>query len=212
MRKVLALIFVLTCCSVFSSAQQQKPGVPDKWDVFGGYSLSHGYVANETPFPLTLNGGQASGTYYFTRHFGATAEFAAYTDDADSITFHTQGYLFGPSGRFGFKNGKYQRMSFFAHQLFGVTHISLKSDTDTTLTETTKPFTMVSGGGMDFKLSRHISIRPLQMEYFEQQISVDSLETPASVRTGARSFTSPDTGLKLSTDGFRYTAGAVFHF
>jgi hypothetical protein len=103
-------------------------------------------------------------------------------------------------------------MSFFAHQLFGVTHISLKSDTDTTLTETTKPFTMVSGGGMDFKLSRHISIRPLQMEYFEQQISVDSLETPASVRTGARSFTSPDTGLKLSTDGFRYTAGAVFHF
>ena len=100
MRKVLVLFFALACCSVLSSAQKQKPAALDKLDVFGGYSYSRVYAVNEGPFPdpMSLNGGQASVTYYFMRHVGATAEFAAYTDDLSTIngTFNTQGYLVWP--------------------------------------------------------------------------------------------------------------------
>lgn len=204
MRKIFAMILVFTFCSVFSSAQQKKSAQSDKWDVFAGYSFSRASLVNESPFPLHLNGGMASASYYPTKHLGATAEFAGYTDDVDSVTFNTQGYLFGPSTRFGLGN-RFSRVSFFAHQLFGVTHISMKSDTGEDCKEgstscTTNAFTMVSGGGVDYKLNKLISIRPAQVEYFSQRISIGALEGGNAE------------GIMINGDGFRYSAGAVIHF
>ena len=223
MRKALVLFFALTCCSVLSSAQQQKPAALDKWEVFGGYSYSRAYAGiNESPFPLSLNGGQAAGSYYFDKHFGATVEFAGYTDDVEYRTIHTQGYLAGPSARFGLGHGRYQRVSFSAHQLFGTTHFSFKYDpsvdcvsSEDTCSWSTNSFTMVTGGGVDKKLKKHISIRPVQMEYFTQQISIYDLESEGvDARPGARSYEdgNPFSGIKLSTNGFRYSGGVVVHF
>ncbi len=222
MRKFIAVFFAfsLICYPVLSSAQSKQPATPDKWDIFGGYSFSRASVVDETPFPLDLNGGQASGTFYFTRHFGATAEFAGYTDDTDETTFNTQGYLFGPSGRFGLPHGKYPRVTFFAHQLFGVTHLSWKADSSEDCTGdcsiTTNSFTMVSGGGVDIKLTKHLSIRPAQMEYFNEQISLGALfSDEPGARPGAKPLESEEDlldSIKISANGFRYSAGAVFHF
>ena len=220
MRKAIVLLFALTCCSILSSAQQPKPAALDKWDVFGGYSYSRAYVGiSESPFPLSLNGGQASGSYYFTRHLGATVEFAGDTDNVESVTVHTQGYLAGPSWRFGLGNGRFQRVSISVDQLFGATHFSIKPDSDEgcigICSITTNAFTMVTGGGIDIKLKKHIWIRPAQMEYFTQQISLFDFAEPAA-RPGARAITPyeaiPESGVKLSTNGFRYSAGVVFHF
>lgn len=227
MRKAIVLFLALTCCSILSSAQQPKPAALDKLDIFGGYSYSRVYFVNEPPFPdpMSLNGGQASVTYYFMRHVGATAEFAAYTDDLSTIqgTFNTQGYLFGPSTRFGLGKGRNQRVSFFAHQLFGTTHISLKPDqsgeqcTETSAACTTNSFTMVTGGGVDFKLKKHISIRPVQMEYFTQQIALYSfLGEGGATGVRAAATSSAEVGdpnsIKLSTNGFRYSGGVVVRF
>ncbi|MGA3011342.1 MAG: outer membrane beta-barrel protein [Terracidiphilus sp.] len=227
MPKALVLFLALTCCSILSSAQQPKPAALDKWDVFGGYSYSRAYVGiNESPFPLSLNGGQASGSYYFNKYVGATVEFAGYTDSVDSSvkTVNTQGYLAGPSVRFGLGHGRLPRVSFFAHQLFGATHFSFALDptiTDCGPTEescslSTNSFTMVSGGGVDIKLRKHISIRPVQMEYFTQQISVfDLVGEEGDARPAAKSFEiidNPESGIKLSTNGFRYSGGVVVRF
>jgi hypothetical protein len=220
MRKTFVLFFALACCSILSSAQQQKPAALDKWDIFGGYSYSRAYAGiNESPFPLSLNGGQASGTYYFDKHFGATVEFAGYTDDVESMNIHTQGYLAGPSWRFGLGHGRFQRASISVDQLFGATHISIKPDSSVecvgSCSVTTNAFTMVTGGGVDIKLKKHISIRPVQMEYFTQQISIFDIEGGVGeARPGARTYgeENPMSGIKLSTNGFRYSGGVVFHF
>jgi len=224
MRKMIGLFVVLAFCLASVSAQQTKPTSVDRWDAFAGYSLSRIYVANEAPFPMNLNGGQGAITYNFTRHLGATAEVAGYTNDTEDVTFSTQAFLFGPTARFGFAHGKNPRVSFFAHQLFGVTRMTITSDegetcgTGTSPTCTTHPFTMASGGGVDVKVSKHIWVRPLQLEYFNEQISLDSLVGVANVgvvpspRSAATPYASAFSGIHITGQGLRYSAGAVYRF
>jgi len=50
---------------------------------------------------------------------------------------------------------------------------------------------MTAGGGIDLKVSKHFSIRPVQAEYFLTRI--------------------PD-GLNNRQNNFRYSAGVVFRF
>lgn len=225
MRKFFVLALVLTGCLV-QSWSQLKVVDPSKVEVFGGYSYSRAYVVNGTPlpYPLSLNGGQASGTYFPVRHFGFTGEFAGYTDNVSvteedgvaNSTIDTQGYLFGPTARFGLPNNKF---SFFVNQLFGVTHFSFKINSiggdpcPSACTATTNAFTMATGGGFDIKVSKHFSVRPAQLEYFTQQINLFSLDEPGSVHASARPLSSnPGDSLKISTNGFRFSAGGVFHF
>jgi hypothetical protein len=52
-------------------------------------------------------------------------------------------------------------------------------------------FAMTAGGGIDLKVSKHFSIRPVQAEYFLTRI--------------------PD-GLNNRQNNFRYSAGVVFRF
>jgi hypothetical protein len=213
MRKLIALFIVLTCCLAFSSAQQKKATDLSKWDVFGGYSYSRGYFANMPFSPMSLNGGQGAATYYFNKNLGATGEFAGYSDDVEGLTVRTQGYLFGPTGRFGVKN---QRVSFFAQQLFGVTHFSFTADPilecTSDCTSTTNAFTMISGGGVDIKVKKYLSLRPMQLEYFSQRLSIDNIGIFAASRPGPVAYGRASSGMYLSTNGFRYSTGAVFHF
>jgi hypothetical protein len=78
---------------------------------------------------------------------------------------------------------------------------------------------MASGGGVDIKLNKHFSVRPLQMEYYNERISMDSIgglffAIPVSPgpRLLAHPYGSGSTGIKLLADGFRYTGGAVYRF
>jgi hypothetical protein len=198
-------MFVLTCCLSITPAQQPKPAALDKWDIFAGYSFSRASVVSEYPFPLILNGGQASATYFFNKHLGLTGELAGYTNDSDGATFKTEGYLFGPTVRYRIKNSRY---SLFAHQLFGVTHIGITADsgepcgnrTAAGAACTANPFTIASGGGFDVKVSKHLSVRPMQVEYFNQLVSVGALENEYVGNE------------KIGVEGFRYSGGAVIRF
>jgi hypothetical protein len=50
---------------------------------------------------------------------------------------------------------------------------------------------MTAGGGIDFKVSKHVSVRPVQADYFLTKI--------------------PD-GLNNRQNNFRFSAGVVFRF
>jgi hypothetical protein len=172
---------------------------------------------------MNLNGGQGAVSYNFTRHLGATAEVAGYTNDVDGATFSTQAFLFGPTARFGFRHEKNPRISVFAHQLFGVTHMTITSDTGeacgsgTSPTCSSHPFTMASGGGFDVKLNKRFSVRPLQVEYFSEQVSLDSIGALAvgvvpTPRNAAQPYASGNTGIRITVEGVRYSGGAVYRF
>jgi hypothetical protein len=165
---------------------------------------------------MSLNGGQASGSYFFTKNLGATGEFAAYTDTIESaLIIDSQAYLFGPTGRVKVT----PRVSLSAHQLFGTTHFAFKPTAAEECTSncqiTTNSLTLVSGGGVDIKLCNHFSIRPVQMEYFTQQLNISDFESEAAAKRSAAvtPMTKASVGSpKYSTNGFRYSAGAVVHF
>jgi hypothetical protein len=165
-----------------------------------------------------LKGGQASVTYFPVKHFGLTGDFADFTKSqgitGSTITeaINEQDYLFGPTFRDSLKAGRPQ-ITLFAHQLFGVAHTSttftpssfscsVSSSGSTNPTCTANLFTMVSGGGVDLRITSHISIRPAQLDYFEQQISAESFFGTAISNDSA----------KLGINGFRYSAGAVINF
>jgi len=214
MRKLIVFLFVCILSSVTLQAQQQNKQ-QDKWEVFGGYTYAKAYFANHanTISPLSLNGGQFAVTYYGSKHIGLTADFSSLADHValnnaqafSGAEFRNESFLFGPTARFGFPGVKSQRVSLFAHQLFGVSRVSITPDYGDFCNATQKqckatPFTMNSGGGMDLKVSAHVSVRPFQMDYWSQKLSMSDL---MKENTG---------GENISTDGFRYSAGVVYNF
>jgi hypothetical protein len=134
---------------------------------------------------------------------------SGYTEDISA-----QSYLFGPTFRYGVFGGK---ASLFFQALFGATHnsfnLSVPADSSEVAfcyTESTvepinpcssKNFTVATGGGVDIRLMRHIAVRPVQMEYWTEQIPYSVYEP------GLTNYSEKD-----GVDGFRYSAGAVFNF
>ncbi len=172
---------------------------------------------------FNMNGGQASVTYFPVKHFGLTGDFTIFEKTQNVIdpvatgltatqAVHEQDYLFGPTFRYTLKAGNHA-ITLFAHQLFGVAHsstaftpssldCSVSSSGSSSSTCSANPFTMVSGGGVDVRVASHIAIRPAQLDYFEQQLSAQSLFGSGSTTDSS----------KLGVDGFRYSAGAVVNF
>jgi hypothetical protein len=224
---VFLALFVTTACCTAQQAIQQK------WTVFGGYSVMrlygypniYGTAASSDMFaPFGLFGGEGSVTYSPFRHVGFTADVSITSQDKPTFTqnywqtTHQQNYLFGPEFRFAVKTaGGSQRVSLFAHQLFGVTHttIGFRSYATPTLecyesgqtartSCSANPFTIVSGGGMDIRVDSHISIRPAQLDYLAQQLKAASF-------LGGGLSSQNDSG-RLGVSGFRYSVGAVVRF
>jgi hypothetical protein len=63
----------------------------------------------------------------------------------------------------------------------------------TNISGTQHPFTMIAGGGLDIRLSKNFSVRPIEIDYVLTR------------------FTNPITQTN-NQNSFRYSAGAVFHF
>ena len=85
--------------------------------------------------------------------------------------------------------------SAFAHVLLG--GVTQKSSADQTLRYTR--FIWSVGGGLDFKTSSRISIRPVQLDYERQKVPV--------VDTGG-----PEPIPPVGVNGLRYSAGIVLNF
>jgi hypothetical protein len=126
-----------------------------------------------------LNGGSASIAFNFNRYIGLVADIGGYDDSKlvltgtganESLTVNSSGtaysYLFGP--RFSFRNST--RFTPFAQVLVGGVHasevtISNCTGTDCIPLPSQNALAVTAGGGLDIRLTRHFSLRPIQAEY-----------------------------------------------
>jgi len=190
MRKLRVVLLVSVSCSV------PMLGQTDKAELFGGYSFeriapgcgSNYRCGSADPGPATnLNGWTASVTGYFYKSLGISAQFTGnYNGTAalSSSTVHRYSYQFGPAYAFRMRSAR-----IFAHALFG--GVTQGSSADQALSYSA--FIWSVGGGLDFKASSRISIRPVQLDYERQRVSL--VPTPT-----------------VGVNGLRYSAGIVLNF
>lgn len=166
---------------------QSTEDLTARFEAYGGYYYVRFNVnANVQGVPpsqaFNANGGGVQLEYNATDRLGLVGDFAGYAVSNASngaLAAVAATYMFGP--RLNFRR---RRINPFAQALFGGifgTHgIGNASNQNR--------FAMTAGGGIDFKLSAHLSLRPVQAEY---------------VMT-----TFPD-GLNNRQNNFRYGAGVV---
>jgi hypothetical protein len=221
MCKYFATLIVFLFAMASLPAQQPKAQSLEKWEFFGGYSLFHAYDYPQMA-PVSMNGGQAAVTYFPTKYLGFGGEFSAFANGTQNElissvnvarTVKSQEYLFGPTLRFGLRGAANQRVSFFVHQYFGVSHLTFATNStsntnasceNAVVSCSVNPFEILSGGGIDLKVSKHIALRPVQFDYSNQEITCRSLgDTAPGVDSSCGTY---------GGRGFRYTTGAAFRF
>ena len=190
MRKLRVLLLVSVSCSVPMLAQT------DKGELFGGYSFERigpgcgsNYRCGSNSNPATnLNGWATSLTGYFYKSLGISAQFTGNYNGTAALSYSTvqrYSYQFGPAYAF-----RVRKASAFAHALLG--GVTQKSSADQSLSYSA--FIWSVGGGLDFKASSRISIRPVQLDYERQRVPGVGALSP------------------IGANGLRYSAGVVLHF
>lgn len=162
-----SLLAVLALSAVSASAQETAPKV----DVFAGYSYVQANPGVTGFDSFHLHGGNANVSYNINNWLGAVADFGGYTNgnilsSGASGTFST--YLFGP--RVSYRH--YSRITPFGQVLFGAAHANAAAFNTT---GTQNAFAMTAGGGVDYKVLDHFSIRPFQAEYLLTRFNENTL-------------------------------------
>ena len=184
--------WVLTLLAIFAfvlpaKAEKEEPG----FEAFGGYYYARFNVNANVPgiAPSATykgNGGGGQLEYNANHWLGVVGDlggFIAASSGNGSFAGVAFTYLLGP--RVNFRRGK---VTLFAQTLFGGVRTT---DGIAQSSGTENNFAMTAGGGIDLKVSRHVSIRPVQAEYFMTKI--------------------PD-GLNNRQDNLRVGAGIVFQY
>jgi len=212
-------------------AQDETPKV----QVFGGYSLlrlDHGGLTGPlldvdlrqatNPFALkgySLNGWNAEAQYNADRWLGVAADFGgSYGSPFTAATDRTlsglpketaYSFLAGPVISYRTKS----KITPFGHALFGWERTSL--DGSTISGSVTSPvsvaatnytdFTMALGGGVDYKITRHFSLRAGQLDWYHTSVNLNKFYTSAFGGTLLQ-------GLRTNQTNYRFSAGAVVRF
>ena len=157
---------------------------PSKIEVYGGYYYARFNInANLAGVPpsqtFNANGGGGQAEYNANGWLGFVGDLAGYgaTSTANgTLVGGAFTYLFGP--RVNFRHGKVMP---FAQALFGgiatTSGIGVSGDQNN--------FAMTAGGGIDFKVTRYISVRPVQAEYFMTRLPNGPNNRENNLRIGA---------------------------
>ncbi len=143
-------------------------------DLFLGYSFLRANSARNIP-AFTANGGLGSFGVNLNNHIGFEFEFGGFHNgNIHNVQFDTtmMTYLFGPR----FSLGRSRRVDPYLHTLFGGIHLTTSlpvtvAATPTSAATTTRiaasqdNFAMALGGGLDVKMNRHMTLRPIQLDY-----------------------------------------------
>jgi len=181
-KKPFAIVLALALFGLAAPLMAQEP--TSKFEVYGGYYYARfnvnasaaGGAPSET---FNGNGGGVQLEYNATNCLGVVGDLAGY-----GVTATTNGalvgggftYLFGP--RVNFRHGKVMP---FAQTLFG----GIRTTDGIGHSGPENNFAMTAGGGIDFKVSRHVSIRPVQAEYFMTKIPDGLNNRQDNLRVGA---------------------------
>ncbi len=198
---IVVLIIALSCLGAWA---QQDEGTP-KVEVPILFSLAniHPNVTPITSFNLYGGGGQFD--VNFGRVFGIKAEFMGYTQGsglrnqlstigyAGKLDGNAFSYMFGP--QFKKHSGRVQP---FGEVLFGAYHTNAyaaivnAAGGTKNLASDNNFFSMAAGGGIDLKVNRHFSIRPVEVDYLMTRFHVNG------------------TNYTSNQNNFRYQAGFLF--
>jgi len=167
---------VLACgATAFAQDEVSTP----KTEIGLGYSGIH-VSASDTVYQRSGNGGFGYLEYNVNKVVGVVADFGGYANTGKDGRLFT--YLFGP--RF---NWRHSRLNPYVQFLFGGAYLWNNPQ----YSATQNAFATAAGGGVDYRLSNHIAIKPLQVEYVTSQFSGTN-------------------GIGSHQNDVRYSAGVVF--
>lgn len=179
-------------------------------DLFLGYSFVR-YNSAQTVPAFTANGGLGTFAWNFNQHLAFEAEIGGYHNgninnhQFDTTTFS---YLFGPRASFS----RSKTVIPYFHALFGgqnahtsiccavITSGGTTTVTTSRISRDQNNFAMAVGGGLDFKIARHILLRPIQLDYMLTRFQAIDVTNP----------TGPSTN--RNQNNLRYAAGLTFTF
>ena len=219
-------MLVLTSMSLSAAAQTgMKDRSLSRFSIFGGYSLLHynngtdtaQWGANELDNTANANGIVLSAAYNLNRVLGLVGEYGFYHAGSfsnitllpgESVTANFHTYLFGP--KFSLHRGP---ISPFAQVLIGGIGGSVTAHGNASGTFTRpggNAFALGIGGGFDWKLTPHLSLRPAQFEYLMSRFP--NSQTFAGGPTNNRFGDQLGAGSTGTQKNLRYSAGVVYNF
>jgi Outer membrane protein beta-barrel domain len=172
------------------AASAQEVAIP-KVEVGLDYSWLHVNSANYD-YQRTGNGGSGYFEYNVNPVLGLVADFGGYANTRTGINDKALTYLFGP--RLNLRH--FARWTPYMQFLFGGAHAW---SGPTNLQQTQDAFATAAGGGVDVNLTKHISIKPIQVEYVMTQF--DSASLGGSTK-----------GFGNHQNDIRYSGGVVLKF
>ena len=214
MQKAFTVVALFLSFALIAGATGPAPAESSpRMETFLGYNFARfnpdsGYIPS-----FNANGGSGQFTYNFSRWFGITTDIGAVhksvlnAADVDTTITH---FVAGP--RVSFHNSS--RFTPFGEIMFGGSHtttstqisalpvvnplagITLPGDVPVSarLTASNTVFAMMVGGGLDYRVSKHVSFRPFAADYY--------LTRPASLISGQ----------DVNKNNWRLSAGVSFLF
>ena len=178
MKTALGLIVLVALIAPCARGQTDELAYADG---FFGFSLLHA-ISDEPILTNTSYGGVGTLGWNINERIGIEAEFGgyhngtvnAYHSDTNSVT-----YLFGPRLSYG----RLRRFDPYFHVLLGGIHTAtgvlnqpavnplIVQETPARHTVSQNGFTLAIGGGMDIRLNKYVSFRPIQVDYLPMMLS-----------------------------------------
>ena len=172
--------FLAVAFALGVTAHAQETTTP-QGEIGANYSWLHVNSADDT-FHRTGNGGSGYIEYNINSTVGLVADFGGYANTRSGVSATGLSYLFGP--RF---NWRHSRLTPYVQFLFGGAYAWTPGGP----TSTQNGFATAAGGGLDYQVSHHLAIKPIQVEYVMTQF-------PNAL------------GLGGHQNDLRYSAGVVF--
>jgi outer membrane protein with beta-barrel domain len=141
-----------------TASAQEEVSIP-KYEIGLTYSGLHVNAASGDN-QRNGNGGSGSFEYNLNKTIGLVADFGGYANTGHDNRLLT--YMFGP--RF---NWRHSRLNPYVQFLFGGAYLWNNPQYSTTQ----NAFATAAGGGLDYRLTDHIAIKPIQVEYVMTQIN-----------------------------------------
>ena len=187
MQKILALTLAVLLCGAVGALAQDFP----RQEVYAGYTFLRANSATDVP-AFSTNGGGGQYAFNFNKWIGFVADIGA-THNGNIGGVHLDStftdYVFGPR-----VNIRYARLNPFLHIMWGGMHVGTSTSVKAVITPPPTPanpiylpgqgtvtnnspvtlravasqtaFAMPVGGGLDFKMTKYLSLRCIELDYF----------------------------------------------
>ena len=190
MQKILAVALLVVLTGVLAIAADDTP----KAETFFGYNFTRVNSATNVP-AFSANGGTGQLAFNFGKYFGFVSELAAVHNgniSGEHIDTTLTDFMFGPRVSL-----RYSRFTPFFHILLGGVHGSTSTSVQATLPPVANQpiyipglptipnpgtavtlravasqtaFAWAPGGGIDIKINKHVSFRPIELDYYMMRL------------------------------------------